>query len=951
NSDKKGQDKRKKEGKKNQHLPSRQFHHLEKHSLWTIPTTIPTSPRRRRRQRTKAKVKKNEIKIMQSHTRNRKPATPFFPHTMRPSSAAKTLTAALTPSRFKDLLLIFSFLIIIYLFLHSPPPFPATLRATISSFNPTSPTTTTRRHLLFSIASSASSFPLRKPYIRLWYTPETTRAYAFLDGDTSASAVEDPTLPPVVVSGDTSRFPYTLKGGLRSAIRVARVVKEAVELNETGVRWFVFGDDDTVFVVENLVKTLAKYDHRRWVYVGSNSETYEQNEKYSFDMAFGGGGFALSYPLGRALARVLDSCLYRYAHLYGSDARIFSCLAELGVSLTHEPGFHQVDMRGNLFGILSAHPLSPLVSLHHLDAVDPLFPNMNKLEALHHFFKAVDADPARILQQSVCYDREHDLTISVAWGYSVQVTEGNILLPDLLFPQKTFSSWRRGSRVNAHYMFITREYPRDPCKRSLVFFMESVASDEEGVRSSYTRHNVGYCSRGKAVKNLKIIRVLSRKLKPDSEQMKTPRRHCCYHLLALAEMRPLQQLPPKTGSRLLSFVLLTSCICVIYILVTLFLVCTSKFTLTVPYSEYLHSPTTLDHVVFGIASSQKSWPKRKEYVKLWWKKDQMRGCVFLETSPEDANLSKDNSSLPPVCISEDTSRFRYTFKHGLRSAIRVARVVKETVELNHSGVRWYVFGDDDTVLAKTFDSCIERYPHLYGSDSRVYSCLQELGVGKTHEPGFHQTDLRGDLFGLLASHPLTPLVSLHHFDLLDPIFPNMTTINSLQHLFKTANVDSQRLLQKTICYDRGFGWTISVSWGYAVEIYGRHMSLPDVLPAQETFKSMFKRKSSVDVYLFNTREPHPDPCRRPTIFFLDHAYSSRKGITSHYKKSFVNCSVDAWSPRKLEEIKVFSQKLDSNIKQLQAPRRHCCDVLPSYVGNVMEIAIRECGEQELVYMH
>jgi hypothetical protein len=28
--------------------------------------------------------------------------------------------------------------------------------------------------------------------------------------------------------------------------------------------------------------------------------------------------------------------------LYGSDARVFSCLAELGVGLTHEPGFHQV---------------------------------------------------------------------------------------------------------------------------------------------------------------------------------------------------------------------------------------------------------------------------------------------------------------------------------------------------------------------------------------------------------------------------------------------------------------------------------------------------------------------------------------------------------------------------------------------------------------------------------
>lgn len=37
--------------------------------------------------------------------------------------------------------------------------------------------------------------------------------------------------------------------------------------------------------------------------------------------------------------------------------------------------------------------------------------------------------------------------------------------------------------------------------------------------------------------------------------------------------------------------------------------------------------------------------------------------------------------------------------------------------------------------------------------------------------------------------------------------------------------------------------------------------------------------------------------------------------------------------------------------QLQAPRRHCCDVLPSSVGEVMEVEIRECKEEELIYMH
>jgi hypothetical protein len=32
----------------------------------------------------------------------------------------------------------------------------------------------------------------------------------------------------------------------------------------------------------------------------------------------------------------------RYPHLFGSDDRMHACMAELGIPLTKEPGFHQV---------------------------------------------------------------------------------------------------------------------------------------------------------------------------------------------------------------------------------------------------------------------------------------------------------------------------------------------------------------------------------------------------------------------------------------------------------------------------------------------------------------------------------------------------------------------------------------------------------------------------------
>ncbi|KAJ6371917.1 hypothetical protein OIU77_002270 [Salix suchowensis] len=437
------------------------------------------------------------------------------------------------------------------------------------------------------------------------------------------------------------------------------------------------------------------------------------------------------------------------------------------------------------------------------------------------------------------------------------------------------------------------------------------------------------------------------------------------------KLRKLLSVKSKSPSWFINLAIVSFSACIIWLLVSLFLVGTSRLVHINSSSGNVHDPTTLDHIVFGIASNKNSWPRRKEYVKLWWKPDHMRGCVFLDSMVEEANSYNDSSSLPPVCISEDTSRFRYTFRNGLRSAIRVARVVFETVALNHSDVRWFVFGDDDTVfLPENLVKTLSKYDHelwyYIGSNSeifeqnrqfgfemafRIYSCLAELGVGLTHEPGFHQFDIRGDAFGLLTSHPLAPLVSLHHLDHVDPIFPNMTTMESTERFFEAVSIDSQRVLQRTVCYDRWFGWTFSVSWGYAVEVYSNHIFLPDILPVQQTFRQWKRGDGLARVYTFNTREPHPELCRRPTIFFLDHASSGRDRITSLYKKSFANCSNDMAPPRKLEEIKVYSQKLDLSDKQLRAPRRQCCDVLPPSSGEVMELAIRECKEEERIYMH
>lgn len=197
-------------------------------------------------------------------------------------------------------------------------------------------------HIIFGIGGSAKTWQNRRHYTELWWQPNVTRGFVWLEEEPPANETWPKTSPPYKVSGDTSSFKYTCWYGLRSAIHLTRIVKETFELGLENVRWFVMGDDDTVFFTENLVTVLEKYDHSEMYYIGGNSESVEQNVIHSYAMAYGGGGFAVSYPLAAELVKILDGCIDRYAAFYGSDQKVQACISEIGVQLTKELGFHQV---------------------------------------------------------------------------------------------------------------------------------------------------------------------------------------------------------------------------------------------------------------------------------------------------------------------------------------------------------------------------------------------------------------------------------------------------------------------------------------------------------------------------------------------------------------------------------------------------------------------------------
>jgi hypothetical protein len=185
--------------------------------------------------------------------------------------------------------------------------------------------------IVFGIASASETWARvggRREYVKQWWKPEM-RGFVWLEkeveleeeavaaaaGGESSSALSrggsSREYPPFKVSQDTTHFQYTNRWGVRDALRISRIVSETFRLGLPNVDWFVMADDDTVFITHNLVQVLSKYDHSQPFYVGYASESHRENIIFSYEMAFGGAGYAISYPLAKKLTKIQDSCIQR----------------------------------------------------------------------------------------------------------------------------------------------------------------------------------------------------------------------------------------------------------------------------------------------------------------------------------------------------------------------------------------------------------------------------------------------------------------------------------------------------------------------------------------------------------------------------------------------------------------------------------------------------------------
>lgn len=130
-----------------------------------------------------------------------------------------------------------------------------------------------------------------------------------------------------------------------------------------------------------------------------------------------------------------------------------------------------------------------------------------------------------------------------------------------------------------------------------------------------------------------------------------------------------------------------------------------------------------------------------------------------------------------------------------------------------------------------------------------------------------QMDMRGDVSGFLSYHPNAPLMSLHHFDMADPIFPTTNRAESARRIMKPAKFDQTRLMQQVICHHRPLHWSLSVSWGYSAQIYERIMPRSYLQNPIETFMR-WAETTTPPFWTFDVRPRSRDPCEAPHFFFF-----------------------------------------------------------------------------------
>jgi hypothetical protein len=148
----------------------------------------------------------------------------------------------------------------------------------------------------------------------------------------------------------------------------------------------------------------------------------------------------------------------------------------------------------------------------------------------------------------------------------------------------------------------------------------------------------------------------------------------------------------------------------------------------------------------------------------------------------------------------------------------------------------------------------------------------------------YQWDIRGNAHGLLAAHPIAPFISIHHVELVDPIYPGMSSLESLELFTKAMKMEPMSFLQRSICYNQREKITFAISLGYVVEVYP-NVILPCDLERSERTYIAYNRMSQRTEFDFDTRDAQKSLCKKPIHFFLKDVWKDGNITRGSYVRS------------------------------------------------------------------
>ena len=156
----------------------------------------------------------------------------------------------------------------------------------------------------------------------------------------------------------------------------------------------------------------------------------------------------------------------------------------------------------------------------------------------------------------------------------------------------------------------------------------------------------------------------------------------------------------------------------------------------------------------------------------------------------------------------------------------------------------------------------------------------------------------------------------------------MDRVQALQRLKEPMKLDPYGLAQQSICYDQARSWTVSVSWGYAVQIFRGIFSAREMETPARTFLNWYKRADYTS-YPFNTRPVSRNACQKPFVYFLSKAVLNdhTNETVSEYVRTLPNpeCKWKMADPSEIHRVEVYKK-----------PGPHLWDkVILLYIGQIM----------------